>query len=132
MEQLPMDSNEFSTSIDDLLEEDDGYTINRCNSNNSPVIKRSQVDIRDMDPSLAYKKDEQWIQEWCLNLKRDDISNMLILAACFAILTNPFLLKMLQPYIPIFFESNSIGYNAWGTYIFGAIFALMYAFMTLK
>ena len=127
MEHLPMDSNEFSTSIDELLEEDD--YINQCN--NSPV-KRSHLNIREMDPSLTYKKDEQWIQEWCLNLKRDDISNMLILAACFAVLTNPFLLKMLQPYIPIFFENNSIGYNVWGTYIFGAIFALMYAFMTLK
>ena len=131
MEHIPMHSNEFSTSIDELLDEDECHPINQC-SNNSPVIKRSQLDIREMDPSLAYKRDERWIQEWCLNLKRDDISNMLILAACFAVLTNPFLLKMLQPYIPIFFENNSIGYNVWGTYIFGAIFALMYAFMTLK
>ena len=130
MQHLPMDSNEFSTSIDELLEEDDRYSIEQCS--NSPVTKQSQLHVRASDPSLAYKKDEQWIQEWCFNLKRDDISNMLILAACFAILTNPFLLKMLQPYMPVFFESNSIGYNAWGTYMFGAIFSLIYAFMTLK
>ena len=39
MEQLPMDSNKFSTSIDELLEEDDH--LYQCNNSNSPVMKQS-------------------------------------------------------------------------------------------
>ena len=127
MENLPMDSNEFSTSIDELLEEDELCNVEQTDS---PILRNAK--IRDMDPSSMYKKDEQWIQEWCFNLKRDNVSNMLILAACFVTLTNPFFLKILQPYVPIFFESNVIGYNTWGSYIFGAIFTLIYAFLTLK
>ena len=125
MERIPMDSDEFSTSVDELLKDD-----NDTEQSTIPVIR--PVCDENIDSDLLCKNDKNWMREWCLDLKRDDISSMLIIAVCFTILTNPIFLNILQPYLPIFIQNNSIGYNTWGSYIFGAIFSLMYAFLVLK
>ena len=143
-----LDSKEFSTSIEELLQEDevhDTTTMSHKKSTDYESESDEEVDndldvppknlkllMKDLDPTTAKKTSKQWVREWLFDMKRDMVSKLAILAALFVLFTNPFFVKILHEYLPFCFATGSIGYNGIGSFLLSAIFSVIYAFLALE
>ena len=139
-----LDSKEFSTAIEELLQEDEVYDTTKKgmdyesesdgevdNELDVPPIKLKLL-MKDLDPSTSQKTDKQWVKEWLFSMKRDLVSKLAILASLFVLFTNPFFVKIIHEYLPFCFTTGSIGYNGIGSFLLSAIFSVIYAFLALE
>ena len=143
-----LDSKEFSTLIEELLQEDKVYdttTMSRRKNTDYKSESDGEVDneldvppkklkllMKDLDPSTSQKTDKQWVKEWLFSMKRDLVSKLAILASLFVLFTNPFFVKIIHEYLPFCFTTGSIGYNGIGSFLLSAIFSVIYAFLALE
>ena len=123
------EENEFSTLIDELLEEDDKFLeeSQETKKKTKQVTFETQenFNIKPMDEIHKYYK-----SEWFLS--RELVSNISILALLFILFTNSYSISLLNNYLPICFHSNELSYNFLGSLIFGCILSILYAFLVLK
>ena len=96
-----LDANEFSTSIEELLKEDNDYDKkNNYESksdidNDTTVIKKKEMKmiLKDDEPCFVQNR---WMREWFFTLKRDFVSKMLILSVLFILFTNPISVRLFR------------------------------------
>ena len=139
-----LDSKEFSTAIEELLQEDEVYDTTKkgmdYESESDGEVdneldvppKKLKLLMKDLDPSTSQKTDKQWVKEWLFSMKRDLVSKLAILASLFVLFTNPFFVKIIHEYLPFCFTTGSIGYNGIGSFLLSAIFSVIYAFLALE
>ena len=139
-----LDSKEFSTAIEELLQEDEVYDTTKkgmdYESESDGEVdneldvppKKLKLLMKDLDPSTTQKTDKQWVKEWLFSMKRDLVSKLAILASLFVLFTNPFFVKIIHEYLPFCFTTGSIGYNGIGSFLLSAIFSVIYAFLALE
>ena len=139
-----LDSKEFSTAIEELLQEDELYDTTKkgmdYESESDGEVdneldvppKKLKLLMKDLDPSTSQKTDKQWVKEWLFSMKRDLVSKLAILASLFVLFTNPFFVKIIHEYLPFCFTTGSIGYNGIGSFLLSAIFSVIYAFLALE
>ena len=119
---------QFSTLIDELLNEDDKYV----QSNNNIVVntdtddsvlldktKVGQYRIND-ESSFSHKLWNHW-------LERKVVRNTAIVAILFVIVTSPFFLSLCSVYVPFTVDSKS--YTILGSFVIGTIYSLLCAFL---
>ena len=139
-----LDSKEFSTAIEELLQEDEVYDTTKkgmdyesesdgeMDNELDVPPKKLKLLMKDLDPSTSQKTDKQWVKEWLFSMKRDLVSKLAILASLFVLFTNPFFVKIIHEYLPFCFTTGSIGYNGIGSFLLSAIFSVIYAFLALE
>lgn len=138
-----LDPNEFSTSIEELLKEDNDYESHMkrsdCDSESdldnervvTPVLKKKESKTM-LDESEPCFMKNRWMREWFFTLKRDFVSKVLILSILFVLFTNPISVRLLQEYLPFCFTTGSVGYNTIGSFVLSCIFSVIYAFLALE
>ena len=139
-----LDSKEFSTAIEELLQEDEVYDTTKkgmdYESESDGEVdneldvppKKLKLLMKDLDPSTSQKTDKQWVKEWLFSMKRDLVSKLAILESLFVLFTNPFFVRIIHEYLPFCFTTGSIGYNGIGSFLLSAIFSVIYAFLALE
>ena len=144
-----LDPNEFSTSIDELLQEEDDITVpstrkikdneivydSESEHENEPEKKPSSIKNKlktTTSTDLPCFMKKTWMKEWFFTMNRDFVSKVLILSILFVLFTNPFCIKLLQEYLPFCFTTGSVGYNMIGSLILSCLFSIIYAFLAIE
>ena len=126
-----LDANEFSTSIEELLKEDNDYNKKNdyesesdIDNDTTVVKKKTKTILKDDEPCFVQNR---WMREWFFTLKRDFVSKMLILSVLFVLFTNPISVRLLQEYIPFCFMTGSVSYSTIGSFVLSCNFSVIYA-----
>ena len=119
---------QFSTLIDELLNEDDKYMQSNNNivvntdTDDSVLLDKTKVgQYRNNDESsFSHKLWNHWL-EWKV------VRNTAIVAILFVIVTSPFFLSLCSVYVP--FTVDSKNYTILGSFVIGTIYSLLCAFL---
>ena len=119
---------QFSTLIDELLNEDDKYV----QSNNNIVVNTDTDDSVLLDKTKVgqYRNNDESSfshKLWNHWLERRVVRNTAIVAILFVIVTSPFFLSLCSVYVPFTVDSKS--YTILGSFVIGTIYSLLCAFL---
>ena len=119
---------QFSTLIDELLNEDDKYV----QSNNNIVVNTDTDDSVLLDKTKVgqYRNNNESSfshKLWNHWLERKVVRNTAIVAILFVIVTSPFFLSLCSVYVPFTVDSKS--YTILGSFVIGTIYSLLCAFL---
>ena len=119
---------QFSTLIDELLNEDDKY----MQSNNNIVVNTDTDDSVLLDKTKVgqYRNNDESSfshKLWNHWLERKVVRNTAIVAILFVIVTSPFFLSLCSVYVPFTVDSKS--YTILGSFVIGTIYSLLCAFL---
>jgi len=119
---------QFSTLIDELLNEDDKYV----QSNNNIVVNTDTDDSVLLDKTKIgqYRNNDESSfshKLWNHWLERKVVRNTAIVAILFVIVTSPFFLSLCSVYVPFTVDSKS--YTILGSFVIGTIYSLLCAFL---
>ena len=119
---------QFSTLIDELLNEDDKYV----QSNNNIVVNTDTDDSVLLDKTKVgqYRNNDESSfshKLWNHWLERKVVRNTAIVAILFVIVTSPFFLSLCSVYVPFTVDSKS--YTILGSFVIGTIYSLLCAFL---
>ena len=119
---------QFSTLIDELLNEDDKYV----QSNNNIVVNNDTDDSVLLDKTKIgqYRNNDESSfshKLWNHWLERKVVRNTAIVAILFVIVTSPFFLSLCSVYVPFTVDSKS--YTILGSFVIGTIYSLLCAFL---
>ena len=119
---------QFSTLIDELLNEDDKYV----QSNNNIVVNTDTDDSVLLDKTKVgqYRNNDESSfshKLWNHWLERKVVCNTAIVAILFVFVTSPFFLSLCSVYVPFTVDSKS--YTILGSFVIGTIYSLLCAFL---
>jgi len=135
----PIESNEFSSLIEDLLNEDDKYSKMlheekdaAASTEDNDIMHTNNKKASDVLDQLSVKdtKDSSLSQKlWCHWLQRDFVRNTAILAILFVLITSPFFLSICHVYVPFTVTNESYSYSLIGSFMIGTLYAIICAFL---
>ena len=132
---MDVESTEFSTLIEELLNEDDKMlrqekdtTVSSEDNDFIVTDKKEKNDIHNK--SITDSQTSSFSQKlWCHWLQRDFVRNTAILAVLFVLITSPFFLSICHVYVPFTVTNESHSYTLVGSFMIGTLYAIICAFL---